>query len=368
MHLQYLGRVGVQVNRFKSKFKVFSSRAETVRVKSCSFYFNILFLMAVTSACKVTSTSQSTSTPGLNSTAAATFAGGTKVVKIITSNSTTTTPVGSFSTFISGTNTAPIAPTPVPAGFPGSDGVSNYIPGVAATQFYDSDGVTVITKPTWLDDVQLGMTGNSPSGECATFGGSGQYDSSGFFRVSEANCANPSKPSSGTGGNFDPVFIRIVLNRDASVLGTGENLLVQIEYQASAIRLNSDGSSTNPEDNLDQLWKVFWNTSLAATSMPKPFSVFIPPNYASCLPGGSGTTGAPGACPAATTNPYTGAPVTVKQIMIPLSAYPTLSVIQISRIKGRVNSGSNYVANFCASADSPLCLGLVVKSITITRI
>ena len=323
-----------------------------------------MLLMFVTTACKVTSTSQSSTTPAGATTNLASFVGGTKIVKIITSNSTTSTPPGSFSGFVSGTTTAPLAPTPVPSGYPGYDGAVTYVPGASATQFYDADGVTVITKPTWLTDVQLGLTGNSPSSECATFGGSGQYDVTSYYRVSEANCST----YSGSGSNVDPVFIRIVLNRDNSVMGTGENLLVQIEYQSSAIRLNSDGTSSNPEDNVDQLWKVFWNTSLGATSVPKPFSVFVPPNFASCLPGGTGATGAPGSCPGATTNAYTGAPVTVKQIMIPLSAYPNLSVLQISRVKGRINGVGNYVGNFCGTSDSPLCLGLVVRSITLTRI
>ena len=174
--------------------------------------------------------------------------------------------------------------------------------------------------------------------------------------------------------------MRIVLNRDLTLLGSAENLMVQIEYQATGLHLNTDGVDPSPENNLDQLWKVFWNTSLASQSAPNVFSMFVPPNQAACLAGGSGTAGLSGST---CVNGYKGAPTTMKQIIVPLSAYSTLSVIQLSRLKGRINNTDtfpssapvNYVAPFFApststdcQADSPLCLGLVIRSVTLLRI
>lgn len=286
---------------------------------------------------------------------------GAKAVKIITSDAAG----GSFSV----PTLVPVS-TPVPPLFPGYDGSAVYTPGVSAVTYYDVDGTTSISKPSWLHDVQLGITGITSTSTCAAFGGSGTLDVSGFYRVSESDCG---AVSNGTGSNVDPVFIRIVLNRDTTVLGSAENLMVQVEYQASSIRLNSDGVSSNPEDNLDQLWKMFWNTSLSSSASPSVFSIFVPPNYSSCQSGGTSTAGAPGNC----TGTYTGAPITVRQMIFPLSAYPTMSVIQISRVKGRINNVSffdspantipvNYVSSFCP-ADQPLCLGLVVRSLTLMR-
>ena len=249
----------------------------------------------------------------------------------------------------------------IPSGYPGYDGASTYLPGVQPTQYFTADGSSALLKPDWLVDFQLGITSTSSSSACATFGGSGTFDAQDFYRISEADCGSV---SNGLGGGTDPVFARIVLNRDSSLIGTAENLMIQVEYQASGLHLNSDGSSTNPEDDLDQLWKIFWNSTLGVSSIPKPFAIFVPPNYGACLDSGSGSSGAPGSC----TGSYKGAPVKVKQILIPLSAYPDMSVIQLTRVKGRINQTGNYVNSFCSSSDSPLCLGVVIRSITLMRL
>jgi hypothetical protein len=326
----------------------------------------------LTQACnQPASIQQSVTTQSGSNTAATLFASGTKVIKI---NTNDLTGVGSFSV-----PTAMPAPTVVPPSLPGYDGVSTYLPGISAATYYAADGVTVIAQPSWLLDFQLGITGLPGATTCATFGGSGSEDVSGYYRTSEADCG--ASNNSGTGNNNDPVFIRIILNRASGVIGTAENLLVQVEYQASALHLNSDGISNNPENNLDQLWKVFWNTSLLGSSTPSVFSMFIPPNYAACVNGGSGTTGAPGNC----VSGYPGAPDMVKQMIIPISSYSTLTEIQISRMAGRVNNttdtfpGSapspgpvNYVAPFFSTSSvcqsgSPLCLGVVIRSVMLMR-
>ena len=333
-----------------------------------------LFLLILISSCiqacnGATSAQESLIASSVSQSSAVRFAGGPKSVKIITSNALLS---GSFPS-----PTPAPALTPIPSPFPGSLQGAAYLPGNPATRFYDVDGVTSVAKPAWLLDFQLGTTSTTPNLACAAFGGNDNADASSFYRVSETDCGNT---VGGSGSNLDPVFIRIILNRNATSLGLGENLLMQVEYQASGLHLNTDGISQNPEDNLDQLWKIFWNSSLAAGSVPNAFSMFVPPQYSACLESGSQTTGMPGNCTAG----YRGAAITTKQIIIPLSAYPSMSVIQFSRLQGRINHSSsdqftaspgdpvNYVKSFLSSdaecaSNSPLCLGLVVRSVLLMR-
>jgi len=320
-------------------------------------FFNILIFAAAIPVLQACSPAVQEKVTPVTTTQTATtqkFADGVKGIKIVTSIASGT---GSFS--------APSAvPTPalIPSGYPGSDGSATYLPGVQPTQYFTIDGSSALVKPDWLVDFQLGITSTSSSSACAAFGGSGALDAQNYYRISEADCGST---SNGLGGGTDPVFARIVLNRDSSLIGTAENLMIQVEYQASGLHLNSDGSSTNPEDDLDQLWKIFWNSTLGVSSLPKPFAIFVPPNYGACMDSGSGMSPGPpdDHCQDAD---YKGAPVKVKQILIPLSAYPDMSVIQLTRVKGRINQVGNYVSSFCSS-DSPLCLGVVIRSITLMR-
>lgn len=324
-------------------------------------FFTVLLVVALSSvlhSCNApVSVTDTASSLGQSTTSSSgsRFASGTKAVKVITSKTSLT---GSFTL----PGVLP-AVTPIPTTYPGYDGSTTYNPGVSASQYFDTDGTTVISKPSWLVDVQLGITSLTASSACATFGGSGSLDVQDYYRTSEINCA---APQDGTGAATDKVFARIVLNRDTSYLGYGENLLVQIEYQAQGLHLNSDGLAAGAvEDSLDQLWKVFWNSTLGSSSTPKPFAVFVPPNYSACLQSGTLDTGAPGNC----TGSYRGAPIRVKQMIIPLSAYPTATVIQFSRVKSRITATApyDYVPDFCTSNDSPLCLGIVIRSITLMR-
>ena len=325
----------------------------------------LLMMGAHLSACIGTTISESSLNSSISGSASTRFAGGTRGIKILFNTNTGT---GSF--------TAPsLLPTatPIPVSYPGGDGVTAYNPGLSPTQYFALDGITVTAKPSWLIDFQVGMTSLTASSACATFGGSSNvFDVSSTFRVSEHDCGSA---ANGSGSSLDPIFIRAVLNRDSSQLGTAEILMVQVEYQASALHLNSDGLSTSIEDNLDQLWKIFWNSSLLPSVAASPFATFIPPNYSACIANGSGATSAPGSCDPTTS--YRGAPIRTRQFIIPLSAYPTMSVIQLSRVKGRVNNTgflnvgntipANYVNSFCSLSDSPLCLGVVIYSVTLTR-
>jgi len=292
------------------------------------------------------------------------FAEGVKAVKIVTSTAPTgipNTPQGSFD--------APTAvPTPslVPSPFPGNDGVITYNGGLSAVRYFGLDGSEIV-KPDWLLDFQVGISHlpvNTSTSTCGTFGGTyGTSDAQYYFRTSEKGCGSA---TAGQGSVNDPIFFRAILDRDVSKIGTAENLMMQIEYQSNGLRLNSDGNNADPEQNLDQLWKVFWGTTLKSASNLNPFSVFVPPNYAACQASG---TGDPGFSIGCVGNPK-GSPVSVKQIMIPISSNPSMSVIQVSRIRGRINNTTpayQYVGQFCASENSPLCLGVVIRSVTLLR-
>ena len=314
-------------------------------------------LFALTACQTPTSVVQTIKSIQAPSSASVLFASGTKGVKIITG---TTAVGGSFTAPAGG---IPLSTALIPTTFPGGDGVSTYTPGYAATSFFNLDG-TAGSKPSWLLDFQLGLTGIPGTTTCATFGGAGSLDVSGYYRTSEVDCA---AAATGTGSGVDPIFARIILDRTQTQIGTAENLLVQIEYQASGLHLNSYGAATL-NDSLDQIWKIFWNTTLAGGGAGSPFAIFVPPNYAACIPSGSGTTGAGGASDACAQVNYLGASTKVKQFIIPISAYPTLSVIQLTRVQGRINTATSAdVGTFCTSSDSPLCLGVVIRSVTIMR-
>ncbi len=290
------------------------------------------------------------------STAGKEFASGAKGVKLILSDGAG----GSFDEPL-------IAPSAVsiPLGYPGS-GTGFFIPGVSAkaTGYFELNGTTPIQKPSWITDVQLGVT-HAPSlagGKCATFGraANGSFDQDRFYRVSEVDCQAFQGADLGS-----KAFIRVILNRDTAFFGTRENLMLQLEYRATGLRANSDGTDVNPELNLDQLWKVFWGETLLSSASLSPFSILIPPNYAHWCRSGTGSFDA-GTCAAPTAGQ--SAPAIVKQILIPLASNPKNTVIQIQRVLGRVNTNSGYVTSFCSGSDSPLCLGVVFHSLTLLRL
>ncbi|MBU6155062.1 MAG: hypothetical protein KGP28_12225, partial [Bdellovibrionales bacterium] len=269
-----------------------------VRFPRLLWIFCIWFLMGCESQTQTDEASVALSTAGKE------FASGTKGVKLILSDDSIT---GSFGTPV----LIPTA-TVIPPGYPGS-GSGFYLPGISAnpTRYFDLNGTTPVQKPAWISDVQLGITGLPGSaGGCATFGrtANGPFDSDGFYRVSEMDCQAVSGSNLGV-----PTFIRIILNRDTAFFGTRENLMLQVEYRATGLRPNSDGTLPNPEENLDQLWKVFWGQTLVSSASLTPFSIFIPPNYAHWCRDGSGSFNAAN-CTVASVG--TAAPPTVKQILI----------------------------------------------------
>lgn len=325
---------------------------------SIAVRFRLILLMGVllaVSACKKIE-AETSSLSSASSSSNLQFASGTKVVRINTSNAAMG---GSFSS----TLTSVPANTVIPTNYPGADGSSYYKPGVSAQSFYDVDGTTGMSKPSWLIDFQLGITGLT-SASCSTFGSGSTLDPLNFFRVSESNCGSTAL---GTGSSLsDPAFFRIVLDRDTSKIGSAENLLIQVEYQASGVRLSSNGTNASVESNLDQVWKIFWKESLLNSASAYAFGLFVPPNFSSCISSGTSTAGSPGDCQDPN---YRGSPIQTRQFIIPLSAYPNMKVIQFSRIRSKINDtiDPGYVPAFCTSAD-PLCLGVVVRSVTLMRI
>ncbi len=351
----FMGEFVKRVSFRSSQFNKFNFRDQCASLALLSWCLILSACNSPTTVTQGTVTQQTAVT-----VAAQQFATGVKGVKIFTGTSAADPTYYSF--------VAPgavAASTPIPANFPGYG--ASYIPGASASRYFNSDGSLMgTTPPSWLLDFQLGITGTG-STDCAAFVNSagGNLHVTGYYRTSEHDCG---AVTDGIGG-ADPVFMRIILNRDSTVLGAAENLLVQIEYQASGLHLNSDGADPDPEKNLDQVWKIFWNTTLDASFLSNPFSVFVPPNYSACIPGGSGSVGAGGGGDACASGTYTGAPIKTKQVIIPLSAYPTLSVIQLSRAKGRVSgwtATAGDIASFCAS-DTPLCAGVVIRSVTLLR-
>ncbi len=324
----------------------------------------ILALIVLGTGSCVAPTSVTSTSRLLSTTPVTRFASGTKAVKI---NLHTNHAAGYYPSFPDNADiTATPTPTAVPTAY-GGDGSITYNPGLSAETFYDVDGETAMSKPDWLLDFQVGITDlPSASSTCATFGGASSYDVPKVFRVSEKNCV---AGYDGTGTTSDKVFVRIVLDRDTDYIGANENLMVQVEYQASGIvpYTSNLNSNTNPEDMVDQLWKIFWSDTLSdSVSTPlKPFATFVPPNYSFC---GTDVTAAPGRC---SDVDYQGSPIRTKQIMFPLSSYSGMKVIQFSRMHSWITDGvpakTSYDA-FCTSNDSPLCGGVVIHSVTLMRI
>lgn len=303
------------------------------------------------------------------------FASGTKAVRVNLSNRPSATaeePKGSFRE----TDTALVpSSTVIPDGYPGYDGSSAYNPGVSAAYYFDVDGSTPIAKPSWVRDIQVGYfnypTDTDPDGRCSMFGDSSTSVSH-AFQTSEYNCHSK---ADGSGTGSDGTFIRVVLDRDQNYIGTKENLLIQLEYEATGLLLNPDqkdsadstvSTSTNPEQYVDQLWKVFSGASLASTATPTPFAMVVPPSHAHHCSGGSGSSIS---C-TGTVSPTT----TVKQLVFPLTALTDKKYIQISRVRGgrRYFSGARdtgYYNSACTTpSNNPHCLGVVFRSLTLIRI
>ncbi len=261
--------------------------------------------------------------------------------------------------------------------------------GLKAVRYFAADGSLLSSAPSWLSYFELGVSGASntsaPNGACARFAdsteGSGQnncfYSSSanqkncgaptGLFRVSEFDCLYDSTraASVGTGGPNDGIYFRATLNRSA--MGSSENLLVVLEYVAASANAGPS-TPTNclkngkfvPEACSDTTWKTY--VKRTASDVVQPFLLLIPPTQTYAQ--NSSTTGA---------NPV------AKQFTIPLASDPLLSVVQVSRVGSSLNISDSTIQQRCGNysatlsapatpANTPLCAGVVLYSVTLYRI
>jgi hypothetical protein len=310
-----------------------------------------------------TSTSSGLTTPTTAASSAPTvLSGGTRAVKIIFKQNY---PAGSF-------DASPNSGTPAS---PGS--------GQAATRFFNPDGSLLASAAaaTWLSSFEIGISGSNnasaKNSDCAkfadategsansncNFGGAGVGCGApnGLFRISEYDCkANVSAPTlDGTGGPNDGVYLRATFNR--SQLGTGENLMAVLEYVASAYDAAPASPTTcfnsgtlAPENCSNVTWKAFVKHSVS--EMVQPFLMLVPPteNYVN------------------TGMVTSGVSPKARQFFIPLASDPLLSVLQISRIHSNLDITNPAVkaacyANTTGAANSPLCAGLVLYSLTLYR-
>jgi hypothetical protein len=278
-------------------------------------------------------------------------------------------------------------------------GVGN---GLQALRLFDTQGNTIATTgttdpnwPTWLQSFEIGISGASntaaPNPNCArfpegtseasaacTFGSnSSTCGSSANFRISEVDCG-VSPPATGQGNAQDGIYFRAIFNRNTAYLGPTENILAVIEYAASAYNgapsnpttcfSSSSGTGFAPEQCADFSWKVFLKHY--PTEATQPFMMMIPPTPYYVYGNSTNTS---------------GASTVTKQFFVPLASDQNLTEVQISRITSNLVSGwsgwtaSNTYANYLLAcdpgtlrtstgADTPLCAGLVVSSITFYRI
>jgi hypothetical protein len=319
-------------------------------------------------------------TPTSSTSSGPTPASGPKAAKIIFTRSLS----GSFDTASADSDT-----TASPgSGFQISR-VFNPDNSLLATQTFDSSRVATKSKswPNWLDSFEIGIRASSG---CAKFADSNEILSANCnlggatksncgappnqFRISEVDCT-ASSPVAGTGngGPSDPVYIRIVFNRSSSYLASNENILVVLEYAASALNpapenpsdcFSSSSGSFSPERCSDFTWKAYVKTN--TTDVVQPFLVLIPPTYSSVLLGRGADQIAR----------QSGSTLTARQFVVPLFsfAYDTNSktTLQISRINS--NFGSANPVTYCTTdgtslpGNSPLCAGVVFYSLTLYRI
>ncbi len=242
-------------------------------------------------------------------------------------------------------------------------------------------GVKSANWPLWLSSFEIGVSGSlntsAPNPNCATFAGVTESTlmncllgpsstpsqcgaPSGQFRVSEVDCsiasASGAAASTGTGGPSDGIYMRAQFDR--SNLGTNENILVIIEYAASALNPAPanpatclSGGKFTPENCSDFVWRAYLKHS--ASELVLPYLLLIPPTPSAVL--------SPGVA--------SGAGIAAKQFILPLAADANLTTLQISRTQSNFPSNAALLTA-CSNGgrgNSPLCAGVIFYSITFYR-
>jgi hypothetical protein len=341
------------------------------RKAGASSFLNSLYVIlsaiavaTTTSGCRLQTAAEnaaSSSSSTATSTAPTVVATGPRAIRIIFKQSN---PSGSF-------DASPSNGT-VPT--PGS--------GQQAVRFFNADGSLLAgAASSWLSSFEIGISGSNNTAArnsaCAKFADATESSSTdnclfgtagavgcgapnGLYRVSEYDCLATSGQvaQDGTGGPGDGIYLRATFNR--SLLGTGENLMAAIEYVASAFDAAPaspttcfSGGKPAPELCSNVTWKAFVKHSLSETV--QPFLMLVPPtqNYVNT---GIGTSGV---------SPQ------MRQFVVPLAGDPKLSVLQISRIHSNLDRAAAAAAcnnSGTLPANSPLCAGIVIYSLTLYRI
>lgn len=294
------------------------------------------------SACLEGTTETSVTTPGEDP--GYSFAGGTKAVKIVFGT-------GASASFdaVSGVPTNDLSA--VPPGYPGYDAATlpQYRAGYSSARFFSADSVsTEITKPSWIKDFQVALSPTT-STPCTQM-------TSGYYEVIEPNCATTGSMS-GTGSSSDEAFFRLVLDRNSANIGLKENLNIQFDYSVAGLRnyayVSAGQSITTPDDALDQVWKSFWSTGLASSTVASPLGYFVPPILSACATGAAD-------CSIARRG---------RSVFVPLAALPTAKVLQFSRTGGRSTAG--FISECDSSTPAKTgsdCVGIKIYSITLMRL
>ena len=262
--------------------------------------------------------------------------------------------------------------------------------GHPATRIFNADGSllasgsvsTSTTWPKWFQLFEVGVSGSSNTSAvnpaCAGFAsateatatncnfgaGSGSVAcgaASGQYRVSEWDCMrNPSTtpPSAGTGGPSDGIYLRAVLSR--TYLSSTENVMVVVEYAASGLNTSPttptncfSGGSFTPENCSDFTWKIYLKHS--ASEVVQPYLLFVPP-----VLGAVNTTTQTG-----------GGGIATKQFYVPLAADQSLTTVQISRTNNAITDNATFdstCSDGAGTGNSPLCVGMILYSVTFYRI
>jgi hypothetical protein len=150
--------------------------------------------------------------------------------------------------------------------------------------------------------------------------------------------------------------VRATFSRNSAYLGTGENIMVVLQYSAWGINSpprnpnicvqNGRFDVTTPGCS-DMVWDLFIKHSTG--EVVQPFVMAVPPIYGA----NNGT------------NPNG---TTTRQFFLPLAGDPNLQVMQLSRIVGFNPNGTAQLTEACGTGNSAQCVGMVLYSMTFFRI
>lgn len=283
--------------------------------------------------------------------------------------------------------------------------------GYAAVRFFDGAN-HVITRPSWLTSFRIGITGNttSTSTNCARFHKLAdanrpkcQYwlntadildptktwdhefscqPQADYFQVSEWDCVNSVSVPNGAGRPDDKVYLRATFSENTDYMTDSENILVTVEYEAAGLRTAEsalDGSCDtgtifDPSKCSGPSWQAFVSTTAKLNTLPvgvasagTPLGILTPPAFNYGL----------------AKSRLDSYGLVKKQFIIPIAAMrntsQSISVFQLSRMASQykaVGAGSDLFDAICGNVkdvgttpygNSPLCVGVVFRSITFMR-